>query len=148
MDVHGNKTGGRRKGTPNKATAAVRALAQRHGADVIERLAQIAITSANEQAAIAAARELLDRGYGRPGQTAVSDGESPVRMEIVATNRGPASLYEFEVRTTDGKNVALASNGAKPSASSFALANQTRHFDNLTDDSVDKRQAFPWVSAT
>ena len=74
-----------------------------------------------------------------------------VRMEMTATGQGPASLYEFEVWSVakgerPAENVALASAGAKPSASSFALANQTRHFDNLVDGSVDKRQAFPWVA--
>ena len=82
-----------------------------------------------------------------------SDAFAPVsalatRMNIRATANGsPASLYEFEAWTTDGHNVALASAGAKASASSFALANQTRHFENLTDGSVDRRQAFPWVAA-
>lgn len=76
-----------------------------------------------------------------------------VRMRIDGTNnRGAASLYEFEVwsESKNGKpasNVALASGGAKPSASSFLLANQSRHFDNLVDGSIDRRQAFPWVSA-
>ncbi|MCH7685843.1 MAG: DUF1553 domain-containing protein, partial [Planctomycetes bacterium] len=74
-----------------------------------------------------------------------------VRMELTATGQGPASLYEFEVWSVakgerPAENVALASAGAKPAASSFALANQTRHFDNLVDGSVDKRQAFPWVA--
>ena len=75
-----------------------------------------------------------------------------VRMEIEATASGVPSLYELEVWTAGGaeqrKNVALASSGAVPSASSFALANQTRHFDNLVDGSVDRRQAFPWVAAS
>jgi hypothetical protein len=71
-----------------------------------------------------------------------------IRMNIRATANGsPASLYEFEAWTTDNINAALALGGAMPSASSFALANQTRHFENLTDGSVDRRQAFPWVSA-
>lgn len=76
-----------------------------------------------------------------------------VRMRIAANVKpGRASLYEFEVWSTATKdapaeNVALASGGAIPSASSFALENQTRHFDNLVDGTVDKRQAFPWVSA-
>ena len=69
-----------------------------------------------------------------------------VRMTIRATDRqSPASLYEFEI-WADGQNVALASNGGTATASSFALANQTRHFDNLIDGSIDRRQAFPWVS--
>ncbi|MDA0348578.1 MAG: PSD1 and planctomycete cytochrome C domain-containing protein [Verrucomicrobia bacterium] len=75
-----------------------------------------------------------------------------IRMRIEATGNGKeASLYEFEVWSTkegniESTNVALAEKGAQPSASSFALANQSRHFDNLVDGSIDKRQAFPWVS--
>ena len=76
-----------------------------------------------------------------------------VRMTIIATQNGsPPSLYEFETWSTSSENrapvnVALAKEGATPSASSFALANQTRHFDNLTDGTIDRRQAFPWVAA-
>jgi mono/diheme cytochrome c family protein len=75
-----------------------------------------------------------------------------VRMRIEATGSGgPASLYELEVytagsETETARNVAPASAGGRPSASGFALENQTRHFDNLVDGSVDKRQAFPWVN--
>ncbi|MDA7916453.1 DUF1549 domain-containing protein, partial [Verrucomicrobia bacterium] len=72
---------------------------------------------------------------------------SAIRMRIEATVRGgPASLYEFEVHSVEGSNVALATAGATPSASSFALANQSRHFDNLVDGSIDKRQSYPWVA--
>lgn len=78
-----------------------------------------------------------------------------VRMKINATtNNAAASLYEFEVWSTantpeeESINVALASNGSVPSASSFALANQSRHFDNLIDGTVDKRQSYAWVSAS
>ncbi|HBU59052.1 MAG TPA: hypothetical protein DEB48_04330, partial [Verrucomicrobiales bacterium] len=72
-----------------------------------------------------------------------------VRMKIAATANGAAaSIREFEAWTPQKQNAALASTGAVPSASSFALANQTRHFENLTDGSVDRRQSFPWVSAS
>ena len=76
-----------------------------------------------------------------------------VRMTILATQNGsPSSLYEFEVWSTASENrapvnVAPAKESSTPSASSFALANQTRHFDNLTDGTIDRRQAFPWVAA-
>ncbi|QDT08503.1 PSD1 and planctomycete cytochrome C domain-containing protein [Planctomycetes bacterium K23_9] len=90
-----------------------------------------------------------------------------VRIEIMATNNdGAASLYELQAWTSEhdngaeedvsknassqsstSRNIALASNGSRVSASSFALANQTRHFDNLIDGSSDRRQAFPWVAA-
>ena len=70
-----------------------------------------------------------------------------IRMNIRATSDGrSASLYEFEVWSKEKRNVALASNGAKPSGSSFSLANRSRHFDNLIDGSVDKRQAEPWIA--
>ncbi len=72
-----------------------------------------------------------------------------VRMKIAATANGAAtSIYEFEAWTPQKQNAALAATGAVPSASSFALANQTRHFENLTDGSVRGRQSFPWVSAS
>ncbi|MEM7386816.1 MAG: DUF1549 and DUF1553 domain-containing protein, partial [Verrucomicrobiota bacterium] len=74
-----------------------------------------------------------------------------IRMRIEETRLGGApSLYELEAWSSQSAedptahNVALASKGAKASASSFALENQTRHPDCLNDGSVDKRQAFPW----
>lgn len=73
-------------------------------------------------------------------------GTTAVRMTIHATDRqSAASLYEFEI-WAGGQNVALASNGGTASASSFALENQTRHFENLIDGSIDRRQAFAWVA--
>ncbi len=75
-----------------------------------------------------------------------------VRMEVAATSGGSASLYEFEIHATHDSgepigNVALARLGARAIASSFALENQTRHPDNLIDESIDSRQAYPWVAA-
>jgi len=75
-----------------------------------------------------------------------------IRMRINATENGAAaSLYEFEVWSSgddesDRFNVALASNGSRVSASSFALQNQSRHYDNLVDGTVDKRQSYPWIA--
>ncbi len=114
------------------------------------------IPAAKKQLAIQRAQLELRRvkfDLRKPLSSVHTDEFAPViaraiRMNIHATANGaPASLYEFEAWTTTGRNAALASGGAKPSASSFALANQTRHFENLTDGSVDRRQAFPWVSA-
>ena len=75
-----------------------------------------------------------------------------IRMRIASTESGEAaSVYEFEVWSSgddesDRINIALASNGSQVSASSFALQNQSRHFDNLIDGTVDKRQAYPWIA--
>ncbi|MBS0986629.1 hypothetical protein [Acetobacter thailandicus] len=59
------KTGGRQKGTLNKATSEVRSLAQSYGAAVIEKLAHLALNGETEQVQVAACKEILDRGYGK-----------------------------------------------------------------------------------
>lgn len=64
----GRKTGGRVAGTPNKATADVKALAQKYAPDIIANLAHLALHAESEQAQVAATKELLDRGFGRPSQ--------------------------------------------------------------------------------
>ncbi len=103
--------------------------------------------------------QLRDRHHLRPALSDVhTETFEPVeakrvRMRIEATATGkPASLWEFEVYSAGdvhhSVNVALATSRAVPSASGFALANQTRHFENLVDGSVDKRQSFPWVNDT
>jgi len=81
-----------------------------------------------------------------------------VRMAIRATSDGSRpSLFELEVWTAAGEpsrqsssaksvNVALAANGGLPSASSFALENQTRHPDNLIDGLFSDDGRFPWTA--
>ena len=66
--AQGLKTGGRRKGTPNKATAEIRGHAQQYTTEALEGLAQIARTSDTDAAKVAAWKAILDRGHGRPGQ--------------------------------------------------------------------------------
>jgi hypothetical protein len=59
------KTGGRTQGTPNKATAEVKELAREYGPEAIKRLAYLMRHAKAEQAQAMAAKELLDRGYGK-----------------------------------------------------------------------------------
>jgi hypothetical protein len=68
------KTGGRQKGSLNRVTADVKALAQNHGGEAIAMLATILTTSENDSARIAAAKELLDRGYGKSMQAVELSG--------------------------------------------------------------------------
>jgi hypothetical protein len=67
----GKKTGGgTRKGVPNKVTADVKAVAQEYGEEAVCTLAQIMRGSDMPPAArVSAAKELLDRGYGKAPQT-------------------------------------------------------------------------------
>lgn len=66
---------GRKKGTPNKVTAEIKMLAREHGADAIQALANILVRTDSDAARIAAAKELLDRGYGK--STAVQELSGP-----------------------------------------------------------------------
>jgi hypothetical protein len=62
----GRKTGGRKPGVPNKATRELKELAQPYALEAIQTLREIMEHGETEAARVAAARELLDRGYGRP----------------------------------------------------------------------------------
>lgn len=71
----GERRGGRRKGTPNKATADIKVLAQQYTPAAIERLAVLGgLVNAgegialSEQAQVGALKELIDRGHGKAPQ--------------------------------------------------------------------------------
>lgn len=61
---------GRRKGTPNKATADVKEAASVYSADAVATLAQIMQDPEHPAAArVSAANALLDRAHGKPKQS-------------------------------------------------------------------------------
>jgi hypothetical protein len=68
----GERRGGRQKGTPNRVTGELRLIAAEHGPAAITELVSIALDpetkSKSKATRIAAIRELLDRGFGRPSQ--------------------------------------------------------------------------------
>ena len=77
------KTGGRKKGTPNKATAEIKALALRHGDAAIKELARIMNEADSDSARLGAIRELLDRGIGKaPQALAGPDKDGPTELVI------------------------------------------------------------------
>ena len=79
------KTGGRQAGTPNKATAEVRALAQEYTEAAVLALAEIMKSGdAPAAARVSAASALLDRGHGKPPQALVGAGGSPLIPERAA----------------------------------------------------------------
>lgn len=86
------KAGGRAKGTLNKATSGIKELARVHGPDVIERLVKLS-GDPSGAVAVAACRELLDRGYGKAPQPHDGDGEGgPMVVRVITGVRGPALL--------------------------------------------------------
>lgn len=61
----GKKTGGRKAGVPNKATAEIKAVAQKHGPAAIQELVRLMREAESESARVGAIKELLDRAYGK-----------------------------------------------------------------------------------
>ncbi len=90
---------GRKKGTPNMATADIKALAGEQGPAAIKKLTAL-MDSADERTAMAAANSLLDRGYGKPAQS----------MAIAEHPKTPAEMTEEEliaiIRAEHGDEVA------------------------------------------
>lgn len=77
------KTGGRQKGSLNKATAEVKTLAQQYGKESIDTLAKIMKEGESDASKIAAAKELLDRGYGKSTQAITGADGAPFMPPVV-----------------------------------------------------------------
>lgn len=59
---------GRKKGSPNKITAEVKQLAQEHGERAINVLVDMMENANSDSTKVLAAREILDRAYGKATQ--------------------------------------------------------------------------------
>jgi len=79
----GRKTGGRRKGTANKATAGIKAAFQKHGYELVKALLALC-KSDDERVRLSAIQAALDRGWGKPAQAVAitGDPDSPVIFHL------------------------------------------------------------------
>ncbi|UAB76974.1 hypothetical protein INR77_08950 [Erythrobacter sp. SCSIO 43205] len=80
------KTGGRKKGTPNKATAEVKAAAAKYSPSALKTLAEIMADVEQPAAArVSAANSLLDRAHGKPAQaiTGGNGDDMPFTISVV-----------------------------------------------------------------
>lgn len=68
---------------PNKATADIKAAAQLHGKEAIEKLVAL-LRGNNPEVALKAANAILDRGYGKPAQMLQGDPEKPLAVNVAA----------------------------------------------------------------
>jgi hypothetical protein len=75
-----------------RSLGTLRLLARAHAAEAIAELARLAVHAKSETARVAAIRELLDRGYGKPTQFLAADDDvvpenlsaAELRAEMVA----------------------------------------------------------------
>ncbi len=77
------RIGGRKKGTPNKVTADVRAAASHHGEAAINKLVHLMNHAESEQVQVLACKEILDRAYGKASQAITGEyGVGPMKLQI------------------------------------------------------------------
>jgi hypothetical protein len=82
----GEHRGGRKAGTPNKATAVVRDIAGQYTEQAVTTLVGILAGGEGIPAAaqVAAAKELLDRAHGKPGQSVDITGDMTFKgLEVI-----------------------------------------------------------------
>lgn len=91
----GIKTGGRKAGTPNKATASIKEIARQHTDAAIMTLVSVLAGGEGIPAAaqVAAAKELLDRGYGKASTVLTGDEDGGAvqvvsRIELIGVRPG------------------------------------------------------------
>ena len=73
---------GRKLGVPNKATAEIKEIARQYAPEAVGILANLMRKAQSEQARVAAAKEILDRGYGKATQPIAGDKDAaPVQLE-------------------------------------------------------------------
>jgi len=71
------KGAGRKKGVPNRLTAALKERAMIHAMRAIERMGKLSVGAKSEMVQIAAGNALLNRGFGRPGVAVADGGDMP-----------------------------------------------------------------------
>lgn len=98
--ARGMKTGGRKKGTPNKNTADLKALAGKHGPWALKQIRALAENAETEQVRFSALRELLDRGYGKPPQYSEIGSKGGAPLTLVIETGVPARAIEPPVDIT------------------------------------------------
>lgn len=78
----GERRGGRKAGTPNKATADIKALAREYMPAAMKELARLATNAESEAARVAAIKELFDRGFGKAKQPLVGGDEDDPAVKL------------------------------------------------------------------
>jgi|SRR5271166_2748672 len=73
---------GRKPGVPNKATSAIKASAQNYGEEALQELVAIMRECGDPKTRLLAAKEILDRAYGRPAQTIQGEAEKPLAFDL------------------------------------------------------------------
>ena len=99
----GRKTGGRKPGSVNKATADIRELAQNYAPEALVELARLAKGAVSEAARVGAIKEILDRAYGKSPQDVTLAGDLMVHAPTITEDMTPAEAAEAFAATLRGE---------------------------------------------
>jgi hypothetical protein len=100
-----------RSGNPGgrpRDLAGLRELARRHAPEAIKELARLATKARSEATRVAAIRELLDRGYGKPGSDTKVALEFPTAhasSDAATDNRIEIILVRSPERDSEGNSI-------------------------------------------
>ena len=88
----GERRGGRQKGVPNKATASLKDIARQYTEEAVAALVDVLRTESGS-AKVSAAKEILDRGYGKASNVLSGDEDGgPVRVHTEIRLVGMSSV--------------------------------------------------------
>ncbi len=94
----GERRGGRKAGTPNKIACDFSEIARRFGPQAIRAIQKLAKHAQSEQVRLAAWKEILDRGYGKPLATATVQETAKIEViHRVIVDPDPRPVIEGEV---------------------------------------------------
>ena len=97
---------GRPKGALNRSTLEVREAARAYTAEALAKLAAIMRHGTSEAVQILAAKELLDRGCGRPAQASEPEGvlvEAPPTVKFDVARLSPTSRAALRAALVEAK---------------------------------------------
>jgi hypothetical protein len=99
------KTGGRRKGTPNKVGADIKVAFRKHGSAFVKALVKLT-KSKDENVRVKALQICLDRGYGKAAQHIEAEISIYDSLGLAEKQALLAALESLDVDTADANDEA------------------------------------------
>ena len=119
------KTGGRKKGTPNKATADTKAAFQKHGMKFVTAMVELT-KHKDPHIQLKALQICLDRGYGRPPLAVAIGGDPDAHLQRPRRRHGFDRCDDLQARADGTLGVVLM--GLRPAEVDHeAVAQVLRH---------------------
>jgi len=107
----GKKTGGRKPGSTNKTPKPIKELAAEHTPEALDEILRLMREAQNETTRLAAARDIIDRAYGKPTQSVEQTGKDggPIQLvEIVRFVRDKTAVEQLAAPPVSNGSVGVS----------------------------------------